>query len=550
MPAEKRRHSLSETGLVLALVLIALAPASLRSGIGALMAALHLLSLMGLYLLLRQLADRLHAWAGHLLFGLATLLLAAEIAVQAATGLHLNRFVLSLLVQPQALDQIGLSPVMFWAATGAALVLPSILLWRTRRAGFRLPARAALLGLLVGAAGTQAIYTAAYFQGSTGAVEARRLLPFFDPVPPYYSRRALGLLFGLDTGNAFALPQQGAARQAQAMPAPSFSLAQDRDVLLVIADSLRAGDIRRDPTLAPNLMRWATRGSLSLDHYSTSNCTHFSFYSMLTGKLPTGFGRAREQGSIPALPAMLAMGGFRLTSTESLSLDWYDTAGILMDGTARTITDTAGQEENDRAVTDDTLAALAADGPRPRFHLAYYQGTHYPYGDSPDGSDYERYLASIRRFDAELGRLLEGLEVAGRLAHTLVIVTSDHGDDFTPDGSAIGHSSLMSDGQVQVPFLVLGGTVPAPRSHMGLTPYVLANLGGPAAAPGRDPVILANCDYAYPNGFALLLPEGRADFAFDDGELVPVHGPDGTMAPASLSYRTASLLLAAIERDR
>ncbi|MCJ9427679.1 sulfatase-like hydrolase/transferase [Kordiimonas marina] len=546
MPANKHRYSLTETSFVLVLLLVALTPVAGLSVAALTLAFLQYFALAGLYLLMRQAADRLHLLVGHALFGLTTLVLIGEITVETLTGLHLNRFVLSLLAQPEAMTQIGLSRTGFTVGLIVAACIPSLVLTRFRRYVLGLHARLPII-LTVGALLlTQFVYALFYFYGSTAAVEARREMPFFAVLPPYYSQKVLSAVLGPRGRNPFALAHVDSPI-ADAPTAPVSLPPHGKNVLIVVADSLRAEDIRQTPALAPNLMRWATRGWLSLDHYSTSNCTHFSFFSMLTGKLPTGFARARAGHPVLTLPALLAQNGYRLSSAESQSLDWYDTAAILLDGAKRDIATGDSLEARDEAVTDLTLARLKTKSTLPFFHLAYYTGTHYPYNGPVKDSDYARYKAAISAFDREFGRLMDGLQAEGALKNTLVIVTADHGEEFLKNGE-IGHASQLDAAQTVVPFLVIGAKKAPVLSHTDLMPYVVESLrNAPPALAAHTPVILANCDYAYPNGFAVLWHDGtRADFDYEDGSLTPVHGPDGRLAKKAARYRAATLLLDAL----
>jgi arylsulfatase A-like enzyme len=66
----------------------------------------------------------------------------------------------------------------------------------------------------------------------------------------------------------------------------------------------------------------------------------------------------------------------------------------------------------------------------------------------------QRYAASVRSLDGEIGRLLDGLRARGRYDETLIVVTADHGEAFGENGWA-GHTGLeLGPALVRVPFLV------------------------------------------------------------------------------------------------
>jgi arylsulfatase A-like enzyme len=97
----------------------------------------------------------------------------------------------------------------------------------------------------------------------------------------------------------------------------------------------------------------------------------------------------------------------------------------------------------------------------------------------------DRYDASIAYLDAELERLLTVLERRGLLANTIVVVTSDHGEEFGEHGF-VGHGESLYAQVLSVPLVVIApGRAPAgvrisrvvSTRHLGATLVGLAGLG-------------------------------------------------------------------------
>ena len=63
------------------------------------------------------------------------------------------------------------------------------------------------------------------------------------------------------------------------------------------------------------------------------------------------------------------------------------------------------------------------------------------------------YDGEIAYTDSQVGRLLEGLREAGAGGDTVVVVTSDHGEEFKEHGS-LGHGRSLYDEVVKVPLIV------------------------------------------------------------------------------------------------
>lgn len=101
------------------------------------------------------------------------------------------------------------------------------------------------------------------------------------------------------------------------------------------------------------------------------------------------------------------------------------------------------------------------------------------------------YEGEIAWVDEHVGRILDELEALGLASRTLVIVTSDHGEEYFEHDN-LGHRKTLFEEVVRVPLLVrLPGVVPAgaaiggPVSLADVVPTVLDALGLPAdAGPG------------------------------------------------------------------
>lgn len=139
--------------------------------------------------------------------------------------------------------------------------------------------------------------------------------------------------------------------------------------------------------------------------------------------------------------------------------------------------------KNAEAVNAEFLAWLG-ERPRDRPYFAFlnYFDAHNPYldpatngpGDGPCfvnhwKNDYtatqladfrERYERCIQSLDANVGRLFDELERRGELKNTLVVITSDHGEQFG-EHELTGHSNSLYRQLTQVPLIVIhAGRVP------------------------------------------------------------------------------------------
>ena len=182
-------------------------------------------------------------------------------------------------------------------------------------------------------------------------------------------------------------------------------------------------------------------------------------------------------------------------------------------------------------VTDHALVAWTRSaGDRPRFLFVHYFDPHSDYSARPEyvamfardydgpidgstgqllsiraegvrlaGADLEHltalYDAEIRQLDDQLARLFRALDERGLSDRTLVVITSDHGEELMEHGSVL-HGRTMYQEVIGIPLLVRGPGVPRGMrvaqnvSLTDLMPTLLEVLAiaAPAGLEGRSVV--------------------------------------------------------------
>ena len=97
------------------------------------------------------------------------------------------------------------------------------------------------------------------------------------------------------------------------------------------------------------------------------------------------------------------------------------------------------------------------------------------------------YVAGIRQLDDEFGRLIQGLKDLGVYRDTLVVVVSDHGEEFLEHGGVL-HGRTQYEEMLRIPMIMRGPGLPAglrvrsPVSLVDVFPTALSLLG----LPGTD----------------------------------------------------------------
>lgn len=288
--------------------------------------------------------------------------------------------------------------------------------------------------------------------------------------------------------------------------------ATDRpDVILITLDTTRADalscygqppDISRAlAPVTPHLDALASKGARFEAMFAHAPTTLASHASMLTGLDPHGhgvpFNGVPLSASVPTLAEVFQGAGYRTVAVigssalaREMGLDrgfWvYDErldyqAGQQYEARAEAVVDRALEQLAGVPAEQPTLlwvhffdahAPYAAPGAfgerfvdpdyRGRFHDAPLEPRTLlgaPEAGRAKDVDYvaARYLGEVAYVDRQIGRLLAGLDAAGRLENAVVAVVADHGETLSEDPRhGWSHGFDVPDEVMRVPFIVRG----------------------------------------------------------------------------------------------
>ena len=285
---------------------------------------------------------------------------------------------------------------------------------------------------------------------------------------------------------------------------------QPPHVVIVTFDTTRydrlgfAGD---SDARTPTLDGLAARGVVFDQAYAPVALTLPSHTTIMSGLPPLSHGvhsngRFQVPESLETLAERLAAAGFDTAAFVSafvldsrFRLD--QGFGVYGDDTLPSgdLLDFSVPSRPGEQVTDEALAWLEKRDPaRPFLLWAHYYDPHLPHELRPSFQTLrDPYAAEIAYADAELARLLEGVERAAGGRETLVVFTSDHGEAFGEHGEPT-HGVLAYDATLHVPLVLAGPKVPrgvrsgALARHVDIVPTVLRRVGLPVPEnlPGRD----------------------------------------------------------------
>jgi arylsulfatase A-like enzyme len=302
--------------------------------------------------------------------------------------------------------------------------------------------------------------------------------------------------------------------------------AKPPNLLILMVDTLRAdhlGCYGYERNTSPELDRFAKRSVLFSAHHAQASRTGPSVASLFTSLHVRTHGVVNplnqwdgigvlEEGHL-TLAEALKRGGFRCGAVVanpnvyprfgfSQGFDDYRTVHIHAD---------AGQ------INERALEWLEDRTGSPFFLYLHYMDPHSPYGAPPpldtrfvdpdytgpftgahieldeilsgertaDAADLAHlralYDQDIFFWDQAFGRLISALDTRGLLKHTIVVVVSDHGEEFLEHGGVL-HGYTLYQEQLHVPLILHGpelppGRVDAVTRNIDLMPTLLDLLG-------------------------------------------------------------------------
>jgi len=335
-----------------------------------------------------------------------------------------------------------------------------------------------------------------------GALAALRLA---TPLERSRTGRALaaGILL-LVAAAGWVQQRSDSAATAQTPPASTAASAAEPgapayNVLLISLDSLRADHLRAygyRPDTAPAIDRLAREGVLFDNAIATSSWTLPTHVTMFTGRYQLSHGVVDETSvlpsSIPTLGQIFKAAGF---STAGFASGPYLAGHYGYERGMDTYRDLSERFADPRAarsavlspeINDNALAWLDAHAGERFFLFLHYFDIHYDYvppapydtmfdpdyTGTIDGRNFiERsdvnpkmdkrdldhiralYDGEIRFTDEHVGRVLDKLAALGLLEKTVVLLVSDHGDEFFEHGNK-GHHRTVYDEVIHVPFVL------------------------------------------------------------------------------------------------
>jgi uncharacterized protein len=440
------------------------------------------------------------------LFTAAQLIIITNVKVFNLYHFHLNGMVINLLFSGALLENIAFSWIM-WLAIAAILigalfgqrlllaVSHKISLWHKfsnrHHFGFF------LFGYIV----LQLLSGCADAFGWNSITAQNRYIPWMPTTTMRSSLEKMG--FEVKQQSENLLPDSADGLNYPIAPlqcAPQQKL----NVLMLVVDSLRFDQLT--PEIMPNTYQLKNQALSFENHYSTSNATRYGLFSLMYG-LSGSYWK-------PMLAAERGSALFDLTVQHNYQHFIYGSSTLTFPEFDRTIFSTVRNQlqsgnfnnsaDNDRNITERFIQDLnKLPTQQPFFGFLFFDAPHgfsipkdYSHRFEPMletvnylslNSEYNPvpflnlYKTTAHYVDSLIHQIIEKLASQQRLQNTIVIITSDHGQEFNETGKNFwGHNSNFSQWQTKVPLLILWpGKPPASvqslSNHEDLIPSLLGD---------------------------------------------------------------------------
>lgn len=248
------------------------------------------------------------------------------------------------------------------------------------------------------------------------------------------------------------------------------------NILWIVIDSLRYDIINSKTT--PNI--WAYRDEFQIrltdNHFSGGNATQFGIFSMLTGLGAYNMRYFFDSGVKFPFLSLLANNNYIIRAGKKIYFNFRRMYRYLPENTVMPDVVESPFEVSDKAMTDSFLEFIKSKNNNFSFNFLTFDSTHWPYSYPPADKIYQpdeiqghgvwvvqsensllntfnRYKNACHFIDSQIGRILNDLKNRDGFKDTIIIISSDHGEEFQERGQ-ITHTGVFNDYQAKVPLWI------------------------------------------------------------------------------------------------
>ncbi len=277
------------------------------------------------------------------------------------------------------------------------------------------------------------------------------------------------------------------------------------NILFFLLESWRSDCMNEKIT--PVMAGFAKKSYLFTNHLSGGNCTPYGLFSLMYGLHPTymKYVTSDPVKYPPVFMDVLKDNGYDISVYTSSNFDGFSLKEMFFHGIpARKyiVREDHNSIQDDINLISDLINSLKAQKPdSPFFKFVFVTSSHYPYDYTDKHAIFQpiakagsfifnkygdptplmnKYKNSLHNMDSLFGEVLTALKGARLDSKTIIIISSDHGEEFNDKGDGYwGHGSNFTRYQTSVPLIMYlpddtkGKVVRMRSSHIDVVPTLL-----------------------------------------------------------------------------
>ncbi len=285
------------------------------------------------------------------------------------------------------------------------------------------------------------------------------------------------------------------------LAAMQCSAAEPLNLVVILVDTMRSNMLEKG--LTPHMDAFVQqRASRFTSHFSGGNSSRMGVFSLFYGLPPGYFSSFEALQKPPVLMQQMSAANYQFGLFSSanmyrpVTLDrtvFADVPNLRIE----TKPANAPAWQRDRIMTDEWYDWLEQRAPeRPFFGFLFFDAVNnqsYPQEyagrvgalpDEPGNDAFEDYQTAIIYDDDLVGEVIADLDERGLTDNTVIIISSDHGEEFNENNDGIqGHGSAYSRYQLGVPMLIAWPGIAQQQvshrtSHYDVAPTLVRRLLG------------------------------------------------------------------------
>ncbi len=357
---------------------------------------------------------------------------------------------------------------------------------------------------------SQVLHIVAYQRNDARITSLTPHYPLYIPFTSHGNAERYGDLFAVFGIGEAEAEEQGSQSLHYPRHALEFSEVENPPNLLVILLESWRYDVVT-PEVMPQVSSLAERSWVFDNHLSSGNQTTCGLFGVFYGLHATYWSAVKANNALidnPVLIDRLQDLGYDIGVYADSNFDRHKVKDTVFAG-IEVHEDFAGSsvEEHDRDMANQVKDFISAQtaAQKPFMAFAFFKASHYSYyypeehrvfrpakdlrlgftgGDTEPEKYWNDYCNSVHYDDALVGEIVEHLEQLGQMDNTIVVLSTDHGEEFNDNHANFwGHGSNFTRYQVQVPLILhLPGREPRrieqASSHVDLVPTLMAGYLG------------------------------------------------------------------------